>query len=541
MLFAAGFILLWSLGSVIVGGKGFPWTTTAGASISPVALQAQIERPLEPLVDLRAFRDLSYVPVKGIYVTSQAAGNPKALAAMIAIADQTEINAFVIDVKDDYGKITYEADVPLAKDLGLIDVHIRDIDGLIATLREHDITPIARVVAFQDDALATTRPDLAVQSSKGGIWRTTRTSATPIRTTTRCGSTRCSWRRTPRGMASGRSSSTTSASPATVPSPRPSTRGVLPRRPTPSPGSSRSRANAWRSMGVWVSADVFGLTTTVKKDQGIGQQFEKISRNVDIICPMVYPSHYDAGSYGIDSPDDQPIRADRPCSGGRHSQAGGHRGHVPPLAAGLHHGGVQYGVEEVKAQIKAAEEQGYEEWLLWDPSLNYTVGALGVREASRRPPGPDSSVRDYGDQPLRVHVEQTVQRQPQPGDDAQRDEAEHHEGLLEIDPQVARRSFQSAQACATSVAGRSAMRPASGRGSSCSRSPLTTASPPPVAATARAALSMSAGSAADHQKVVGIVSDGGRDGAAAKTQATHQAVSHRGSEPAPSRVRGGAL
>jgi Putative glycosyl hydrolase domain len=38
--------------------------------------------------------------------------------------------------------------------------------------------------------------------------------------------------------------------------------------------------------------------------------------------------------------------------------------------------GVKYEVEEVKAQIKAAEEQGYEEWLLWDPSLNYSVGAL---------------------------------------------------------------------------------------------------------------------------------------------------------------------
>jgi hypothetical protein len=75
--FAAGFILLWSLGSVIVGGQGFPWASTANAAISPVALQAQVDHPLEPLVDLRAFRDLSYVPVKGIYVTSYAAGRPR--------------------------------------------------------------------------------------------------------------------------------------------------------------------------------------------------------------------------------------------------------------------------------------------------------------------------------------------------------------------------------------------------------------------------------------------------------------------------------
>ena len=38
--------------------------------------------------------------------------------------------------------------------------------------------------------------------------------------------------------------------------------------------------------------------------------------------------------------------------------------------------GVNYGVAEVKAQIKAAEEQGFSEWILWDPSLKYVEGAL---------------------------------------------------------------------------------------------------------------------------------------------------------------------
>jgi hypothetical protein len=62
--FAAGFILLWSLGSVIVGGKDF-LTVTAGASISPVALQS-VDHPLEPLVDLPRF-GTCHTPVKGIY------------------------------------------------------------------------------------------------------------------------------------------------------------------------------------------------------------------------------------------------------------------------------------------------------------------------------------------------------------------------------------------------------------------------------------------------------------------------------------------
>ena len=59
-------------------------------------------------------------------------------------------------------------------------------------------------------------------------------------------------------------------------------------------------------MGVWVSADVFGLTVFVKDDLGIGQKIEKVASNVDIVCPMVYPSHYYAGSYGIAKPNAQP-------------------------------------------------------------------------------------------------------------------------------------------------------------------------------------------------------------------------------------------
>ncbi len=155
----------------MVGGQGFPWASTAEASVSLVALQAQVDHPLEPLVDMRAFRDLSYVPVKGIYVSSYHAGRPELLQKMIDIADTTEINAFVMDVKDELGKVVYNCDVPMAKSLGVVEPRIPDIDGLIATLRKHDITPIARLVCFQDSALAKARPELAIQSSKGGLWK----------------------------------------------------------------------------------------------------------------------------------------------------------------------------------------------------------------------------------------------------------------------------------------------------------------------------------------------------------------------------------
>jgi len=376
VVFAGAFILLWSLGSVIVGGKGFPWTPTATAAVAPVALQAQVDHPLEPLVDLRAFRDLSYVPVKGIYVTSYAAGRPAPLAKMIAIADQTEINAFVIDIKDDQGRLVYDADVPLAKSLGLISTHIPDIDGLIATLRQHNITPIARLITFQDSVLAEARPDMAVQSTKGGLWRDYKGMAytNPYNHEV--------WEYEVQVAEDAARHGFREIQFDYVRFP---SDGVLAEAFYPGAYTTKADAIAGflayarerlEKVGVWVSADVFGLSTTVKKDSGIGQQFEMISRNVDVICPMVYPSHYDPGSYGIDSPNASPYELVTRAMKDSIPRLVGTGAVARPWLQDFSMRGVTYGVDQVKAQIKAAEELGFEEWLLWDPSLNYTVGAL---------------------------------------------------------------------------------------------------------------------------------------------------------------------
>jgi hypothetical protein len=377
MCFVAGFILLWSLGSIIVGGKGFPWASTASAAISPVALQAQVDHPLDPLVDLREFRDLSYVPVKGIYLTSYAAGKQAPLDRLIAIADQTEINAFVIDIKDDSGRLVYDANVPLAKQLGLISSHISDIDGLIAKLRQHHITPIARLSAFQDSALAQARPDLAVQSTKGGLWRDYKGMAYTnpynhevweYEVQVAEDAARHGFREIqfdyvrfpsdgPLKEAEYPGAYTTKKEDAIA--------GFL--------GYARERLE---KMGVWVSADVFGLSTTVAGDSGIGQQFEKISRNVDVICPMVYPSHYQDGSYGLANPNANPYQLVTDAMKDAKPRLVGTGAMARPWLQDFSMLGVTYGIDEVKAQIKAAEDLGFDEWLLWDPSLNYTVGAL---------------------------------------------------------------------------------------------------------------------------------------------------------------------
>ena len=377
VVFAAGFFLLWSLGSWVVGGGGLPGASKTGSQALAASLPTQSNYSFTPSVDMTAFRDQSYVPVKGIYVTSYAAGSSKYITSVLKIADNTEINAFVIDVKDATGYVSYETDVPLAKQLGLIDKRIPDIDALIATLRTHNVTPIARIVCFNDPVLAKKMPALAVKSkSTGGNWKDRKGSmyTNPYNRQvweylTELGedAARHGFREIQfdyvRFPSDGNISDT--LYPGADSSKEDAIAGFL--------GYARARLE---KMGVWVSADVFGLTVFVKDDLGIGQKIEKVASNVDIVCPMVYPSHYYAGSYGIAKPNAAPYDIVSHAMQDTKKRLAGTGAMGRPWLQDFTLGSPTYGVAEVKAQIKAAEDQGFNEWILWDAGVKYTQGAL---------------------------------------------------------------------------------------------------------------------------------------------------------------------
>jgi len=380
-VFAGGFILLWSAGSWVVGGGGFPGGGQETTATAAVAVPVQNDYAVEPLVDPRVFRDLSYVPVKGVYMTSYAAGSSAKLESMIGLADRTEINAFVIDVKEDLGLVTYEADVALAKELDLIDPRIDDIDALIATLREHRITPIGRLVCFKDTTLATKRPDLAVHSEKGGLWEDYK----GLNYTNPYSHEVWEYLVQVAEDAVSHGFREIQFDYVRFPSDGPISEAVYPgkycEKEDAIAGFLAYARQRLEKLGAWVSADVFGLTVHVNDDMGIGQRIEKISQNVDIVCPMVYPSHYDAGSYGIDNPNANPYDTITAAMEDTTKRLAGTGAKGRPWLQDFSLRGVTYGVAEVKKQIKAAEDQGFNEWILWDPSLKYMEGALRLQES----------------------------------------------------------------------------------------------------------------------------------------------------------------
>ena len=138
---------------------------TGGAQVAKksttnvVAKQTPTSIPLPPLPE---------GGVKGIYLTGWTAGLHNRLNALCAMADRTDINAMVIDVKDD-GQLSYPVDVPLAQDAHA-SLKMYNVDKVIATLNSHHIWPIARIACMRDTPLAKAHPELAVHGPDGQIW-----------------------------------------------------------------------------------------------------------------------------------------------------------------------------------------------------------------------------------------------------------------------------------------------------------------------------------------------------------------------------------
>jgi hypothetical protein len=362
--FTAGFIAMWSLGSVIVGGSAFGGS--GGGALSASALPTVKDYTVQPLVDLLDFRDLAYVPVKAVSVMPTR--SPAYFDKVIAAIDRTEINSLVITVKDDFGRVAFDTDLPIAKKYGTVNyglhIGIADLDALLAKLAEHHIMPIARIVSFKDDTLARKRPEMAVQSKEGGIFVDLEGQAwlNPynhdaweylVQVAEECA--RRGFREIQFDYVRFPTAGTSKAAyPGQYCAKEDAIAGFL--------AYARPRLEA---LGVWVSADCFGWVVGRTDDVGMGQKLEKLCQNVDVLCPMVYPSLYGAWSYGVEKPELRPYDIVYAALSDAKKRLIGTGAKGRPYLLAADGKRVRSTAEWVKAQIQAAEALGFDEWMLW--------------------------------------------------------------------------------------------------------------------------------------------------------------------------------
>lgn len=332
------------------------------------------------------------VKVKGIYMTGNTVGYKERFDKLINLVKTTEINAVVIDVKDDTGLMTYTSSLPEVSFTGANrNARIKDINAVMKVLRDNNIYSIARIVTFKDRTAGDKYANLAVKNTGGGVWRDRHGMSwlNPYN--------KDSWNYI---VDIAEEAAAIGFDEIQFDYVRFPTDGDVKLIDYGSNAKGKTKAETIAEFlsyarerlsqkGVVVSADVFGLVTTVEDDMKIGQHLESIAGSVDVVCPMVYPSHYGKGSYGVAEPDFEPYKivnrsvgvAERRISA---MKGTGNKAVLRPwlqdFTASYLPKYKKYGPAEVRAQIKAAYDAGAEEWLLWNAGNKFTAGALNKEQ-----------------------------------------------------------------------------------------------------------------------------------------------------------------
>ena len=324
-------------------------------------------------------------PVKALYVNAWAFGSPK-LWHLVRLADSTEVNAFVVDVKDDTGCLLYDSQVQVARQIGATRcLRARDARARLDTLHEHDIYAIARIVVAKDPLLAERRPQWSVQQRDvGGLWRDRIGSAWVDAYNDSV------WVYAAQIAEEAIQLGFDEVQFDYVRFPD-EPREMLATAIFPSRRAGETQRAAVRAgvamlaqrlepLGVPVTFDIFGLTASATGDLGIGQVWEDFIAVADVVLPMVYPSHYYPGAYGYARPNANPyaivrnalreaLERSRP-----HARSAVIRPFLQAFTLGRRL--PRYTPHEIREQIRAAEELGITSWVLWNPRSVYQRDAL---------------------------------------------------------------------------------------------------------------------------------------------------------------------
>jgi hypothetical protein len=320
--------------------------------------------------------------VRGLYLNRWVFGRQK-FFDLVRLADTTEVNAFVIDVKDATGELTYPSAVPTAIEIGANrSPSVRDPRDRLAALRDRGIHAIARIVVARDPLLARGKHDWAIHDHRGGLWidglgepwvdafhdSVWIYAAQLAHEAVLMGfdEVQFDYIRFPDEP------------------PKRLNRTIYPSRRDGESKRAAIRRNVRllrqrvAPLGVPFTLDVFGLTTSANGDLGIGQVWEDLASEADVVLPMVYPSHYRRGSYNIDHPNARPYETVRRAleEAIARSAAMPRSAKIRPYLQSFSIFRVRYGADDVRAQIRASEELGLTDWVLWNSSGNYPAAAF---------------------------------------------------------------------------------------------------------------------------------------------------------------------
>lgn len=316
---------------------------------------------------------------KALYLTYYGIGDRSLRGNALKLINETEINSLVIDVKGDRGVITYKSDIPLAAGIGAQKlIIVKDIKGLLNTLKEKGIYTIARIVVFKDNVLGAARPDLAIKTANGELWRDHEGLVWMD------ASKKEVWEYNIdiAEEAAKNGFDEIQFDYVRFPDQKGPTFGMEnteENRVNAISGFLKEARKRLTPYNVFLSADIFGYAAWNLNDTKIGQRLDSIALSVDYLSLMLYPSGFQFGIPGCTNPVAHPYEIVFRSLARARERTGLLTVRFRPWLQNFR----DYAFDrrnffgpEIRTQIDAADSFGSGGWMLWNPRNAYNSQGL---------------------------------------------------------------------------------------------------------------------------------------------------------------------
>ena len=364
---------------------GTPQTSQTPQPVSPpvatVKEPIQPPKPTPPPAKTYSFEKPKFV--RGIYLTAWSAGSPRKLDHLLQMMDGSVLNSVVVDIRDE-GQMYWDTGLALAEQSGANHIGVAHPQDLMKKLAASHVYPIARIACFRDNFVPKQWVSRAIQDASGRPWHDRKGNLwlDPYN--------KDNWEYLGQivdfALRQGfpeiqldyvRFPSEGAAKTQRFPGKAKFGWGETTQEDAIAQFAEFMRKRT-KAGGGYFSADIFGIISSSKSSQGIGQQLEKIAKPFDCISPMVYPSHFNAGEYGIRFPNASPYET-------VNKALLDFKKRVPTITIRpwlqdftikvKNQPTTHYGVKEIRDQIRAAEDAGIHEFLIWNAANRYTAAA----------------------------------------------------------------------------------------------------------------------------------------------------------------------